>query len=104
VSGRGVGLDVVRTAVRQLRGTVRVESEPQRFCYYPSYVSVVLRIGIEEKLERGVVFSDQRRYHLSYWPWREAVFLPDVPLQVSATGGLRRHLSAFGLPLGFVNE
>lgn len=34
VSGRGVGLDVVKTAVEAMRGTVRVDSEPGRGCRF----------------------------------------------------------------------
>lgn len=45
VSGRGIGLDVVRTAVEQLHGTVFVESEPGQFCRFnievPSHLDVM---------------------------------------------------------------
>jgi two-component system, chemotaxis family, sensor kinase CheA len=34
VSGRGVGLDVVRTTVENLKGTIEIESEPGRGCLF----------------------------------------------------------------------
>ena len=58
VSGRGVGLDIVRTAVEQLHGTVSVESEPGQFCRFtidvPSHLDVmnvfVLRVAGQDLL------------------------------------------------------
>ncbi len=34
IAGRGLGLDVVRNAVEELGGTVKVQSEPGRFCRF----------------------------------------------------------------------
>jgi two-component system chemotaxis sensor kinase CheA len=34
VSGRGVGLDVVRTTIENLKGTIEIESEPGRGCLF----------------------------------------------------------------------
>ncbi len=55
VSGRGVGLDVVRTTVENLKGTIEIESEPGRGCLFRFQLPATLttaRVLIVEVNER----------------------------------------------------
>ncbi len=42
VSGRGVGLDVVRTNVERLKGTILIESTPQKGCVFRMQLGITL--------------------------------------------------------------
>jgi len=45
VSGRGVGLDVVRTTVERLKGTLRIESTPGMGCAFHIQLPIMLAMG-----------------------------------------------------------
>ena len=58
VSGRGVGMDVVRTRINQLNGTIEIESTPQRGTTFTIRLPLTLAIinGLLVRL-RNVIFS-----------------------------------------------
>lgn len=58
VSGRGVGMDVVRTAIRQMQGVVTIDTTPGR--------GTVIRIKVPLTLAVvGVVLVEERGYHFA---------------------------------------
>jgi len=97
VAGRGVGLDVVRDTVHRLRGTVKVESEPGRFCRFtievPSHLDVmevfVLRVGDQDllvpmaRLVRTCVVTPET---LTNHAGAEAILLDDRPVRLASLG------------------
>ena len=60
ISGRGVGMDVVQNRIRQLNGSIEIESEPQRGTHFTIRLPLTLAI-INCLLVRlnGIVFSMQ---------------------------------------------
>ena len=49
-SGRGVGLDVVQTTIRQIGGTVRVSTRPGRGTTFHLQLPVTLSVGMSRRL------------------------------------------------------
>lgn len=97
VAGRGIGLDAVRDAVHRLRGTVKVESEPGRFCRFtidvPSHLDVmdvfVLRVGDQDLLvplarlvQTSLVTSETIVNHAG----AQAILLNDRPVRLVSLG------------------
>jgi two-component system chemotaxis sensor kinase CheA len=69
VSGRGVGLDVVRTTVERLKGTLRVESKPGMWCAFHIQLPIMLAMGHVLLVQAGgqtfalpVEFVEQSRW------------------------------------------
>ncbi len=99
VAGRGVGLDVVHDAVHRLHGTVKVESEPSRFCRFtievPSHLDVmgvfVLRVGGQDllvpmaRLVRTCVLTPET---LTNHAGAEAILLDDRSVRLVSLGSI----------------
>lgn len=101
LSGRGVGLDVVRATIEHLKGTIRIESAPGSGCTFRLQLPVTLATA------RILVVHDQNQYFgipvdfvqlthrvtpadVCLVEGRETVFLEGEPVSVVRLGSLLR--------------
>jgi two-component system chemotaxis sensor kinase CheA len=99
VSGRGVGMDVVRKNVEEIRGRIEVESEEG------SYTRFIIRLPLTLAIIDGfVVTAGVNRY---VYPFQsiEEIVVPDASsIRMTADGGMMIHHRGAFIPVVFAGE
>jgi two-component system chemotaxis sensor kinase CheA len=98
VSGRGVGLDVVHTNVKQLGGAVALESQPGEGTTF--YITLPLTLAI---LQTMLVTIGDDVYAIPLSSVVESLYLKDVPLSSVKTNPMTRWRDA-ALPLLYLRQ
>lgn len=94
VSGRGVGMDIVRKSIEQVRGEVRVQNRPGRGCSF--YIRLPLTLAL---LDGVVLRSGERRLVVPLLSVEEAVHVPRGALRRMAGQGAFLDLRGSPLPM-----
>ena len=99
VSGRGVGMDVVRTNIEALQGDISIETEVGRGTRFTIKLPLTLAI-----VDGMVVTSGEQRYIIPLSHVRESVRTSDHPIQKSTSLGEVLLVRGENLPLYRLNK
>ena len=81
VSGRGVGMDVVRSNIESVRGRIKIDSRPGSGSTFSMFIPITLAI-----IDTVTVMVDRQAYSIDLTDVQEFVQLDTVPLERSADG------------------